>query len=245
MPYSQGPSFFASLIVYHELGHYVFEKLKTGNTNPAFARLAEAQEQAFARRLGPALPSASNTAWAKGRLESWTKEIFCDLFALRHLGPAFSFALIDFLSLVGLMATDTETTFDEDHPAPALRFREHAAQLDQDGWWAEVKDLPSGHVGLIARLAGRNKSDYLFEVRDTALPVFVETFLTIVPAIHELVTEITRQSAAQSEDFHQRRQEIERCLLHGVVPSQLLREGARSPTPVSMINAAYCTCPLG
>ena len=47
-----------------------------------------------------------------------------------------------------------------------------------------------------------------------------------------------------AEDFGHQRARIENCLLHGVVPSQLLVEGgeggALSPTPVSMINAAYC-----
>jgi hypothetical protein len=241
VPYSQGPSFFASLIIYHELGHYVFEKLKTDQTSRAFVDLADAQEQAFAQRLGPALPSASLSAWAKGRLDAWTKEIFCDLFALRHLGPAFSFTLIDFLSLIGLMEEETVSTFDQEHPAAALRFREQMTRLIKDGWWAHVSDLPSEHVALMNRLASKNESDYIFEFQNRGIPVFVEAFLSIVPSIHALVAAITPHSPAVAEDFGRRRQEIEECLLHGIVPSKLFADGTTlSPKPVSMINAAYC-----
>jgi hypothetical protein len=244
VPYSQGPSFFANLTIYHELGHYVLEKLKEADPkSPAFSAMAEAMERAYADSLGPRLTSARVTTWAKGVLDAWTNEIFCDLFALRHLGPAFSFALADVLSLIGLMGEETEGSFDKDHPAPALRFREQFARLGEDGWWALVQDLPSEHVSLIRRLADKSESDYLFRFSGETIPGFVEAFLTILPLIHKLAIDVTPHCSAMSEDFGLRRADIETCLLHGVVPSQLLAEKeTSSPTPVSMINAAYCFC---
>ena len=125
VPYSQGPGFFSNLTIYHELGHYVFDSLAAAHgKGSAFAKLTEAQERAFAEMFDKANPRESVRNWAKGVLDDWTTEVFCDLFALRHLGPAYAFALIDFLSLIGLMREETEAEFDNDHPAPALRFRE-------------------------------------------------------------------------------------------------------------------------
>jgi len=55
--------------------------------------------------------------------------------------------------------------------------------------------------------------------------------------------DITPHCQGAAEDFAKSRAGIENCLLHGVVPSKLLAERATSsPTPVSMINAAYCFC---
>ena len=158
---------------------------------------------------------------------------------MRHLGPAYAFALIDFLSLIGLMGEETEAKFDNEHPAPALRFREQLHRMEEDGWWKVVEGLSSEHVQLVARLAAR--SEYSFDLQEKSIPGFIEAFQTIIPFIHALVIEITPHCGTAAEDFGPRKADIEKCLLHGVVPSQLLVEGgALSPTPVSMINAAYC-----
>lgn len=241
VPYSQGPSFFSNLTIYHELGHYVFDGLAAAQESSAFAKLTEAQEQAFAEKLDKAITTPSTRTWAKRVLDDWTKEVFCDLFAVRHLGPAYTFALIDFFSLIGLMGDETEAKFDAEHPAPALRFREQLRRMEEDGWWKIAESPLSEHVRLVTRLAAKTETEYSFELQEKSIPKFIEAFQTIIRFIHELVIEITPHCGAAAEDFGRRRADIENCLLHGVVPSQLLVEGgAPSPTPVSMINAAYC-----
>jgi hypothetical protein len=242
VPYSQGPSFFANLMIYHELGHYVFERLgDTDDRRPAFTSLLTAMDRAFEDNLSDNIETPGTRTWAKRVLDAWTKEVFCDLFALRNIGPAFSFALIDFLSLIGLMGEDVEGKFDEEHPAPALRLREQQRCLQKGGWWASVEKLESGHVSLLTRLAGKTEPKYFFEVQEKGIPAFTEAFLAIVPLIHELAADLTPHSEAAAADFAQNAEKIDECLLHGVVPSSLLAEySAFSPTPVSMINAAYC-----
>jgi len=238
VPYSQGPSFFANLMIYHELGHYVFEKLgDTDDRRPTFTSLVAAMDRAFGEKLGDSIKTPGTRTWAKRVLDAWTKEVFCDLFALRNLGPAFSFALIDFLSLLGLMGEDVEGKFDDEHPAPALRLREQQRCLQKGGWWASVENLPSGHVSLMARLAGKSEPAYFFDFQETMIPAFIDAFLTIVPLIHELAADLTPHSEEAAADFAQHAEKIYECLLHGVVPSSLLAENsASSPTPVSMIN---------
>ncbi|HUE22270.1 MAG TPA: hypothetical protein VMQ86_11350 [Bryobacteraceae bacterium] len=171
-------------------------------------------DRSFGEKLGDRIKTPGTRTWAKRVLEAWTKEVFCDLFAVRNLGPAFSIALIDFLSLLGLMGEDVEGKFE---------------------------NLPSGHVSLMARLAGKTEPEYFFEFQETVIPAFVEAFLTIVPLIHELAVDLTTHSEAAAADFAQHAERIDECLLHGVVPSSLLAEDKpSSPNPVSMINAAYC-----
>ena len=142
LPYSQGPSFFMNLTIYHELGHHVFEALSHAQKpQAAFSQLSNKMESAFGAELGETLTSSTRT-WAREVLDAWAREIFCDLFAIRFLGPAFTFALVDFLSLVGLMGEGTEVTFDEKHPAPSLRFTEQIEQLKRDGWWDTIASIP-------------------------------------------------------------------------------------------------------
>jgi hypothetical protein len=241
LPYSQGPSFFTNLTIYHELGHFVFEKMSDPNTpDPAFSKLASVMDVSFNTKLGEHIKTPSTRTWARDVLKNWAREIFCDLFAIRFLGPAFSFALIDVLSLLGLMREGTEITFDDEHPAPALRFREQIEQLKRDGWWDTISSLSSDHILLVETLASKPTSDYEFVYRHETIPGFVEAFLEIVPHLYPLVEAITPDPQQIAQDFRNRREDIEKCLLAGIVPSQLLKQGnSESPLPVSIINAAY------
>jgi hypothetical protein len=241
LPYSQGPTFFTNLTIYHELGHYAFDRMSNAQSaNQPFMQLAHAMEVSFDSKLGKQLPAGKNRDWAKRVLDSWALEIFCDLFAGRFLGPAFTFALIDVLSLLGLMQNGIEITFDEEHPAPAFRLREQVKQLKRDSWWDCVAHLDSEHVRLCERLVARPLADYEFVLNQTGIPVFVETLDEIVPHIYQLIEAITPDPKAVAQDFERRRLDIEGCLLQGVVPSHLWKQGtAESPVPESIINAAY------
>jgi hypothetical protein len=236
VPYSQGPGLFTNLIIYHELGHFVFDKQRADRGNGAFTQLARVMKTAFDKRLSR-IPKASDKAWAKRVLKAWTVEVFCDLFALRFVGPAYTFALIDFLSLIGQGTTDV--IFDEEHPAPALRLRAQIERLKRDRWWDAVANLPSDHVRLSKELA--SKQNYEFVVSEKRVPRFIDAFLEILPQIHLLVNELTPDPRPVARDFKDQREQIEKCYSAGVVPSHLLRHGGtESPLPVSIINAAYC-----
>ena len=243
LPYTQGPSLFTNLTIYHEIGHYVYEKLTSGELEcMSFNELMKTMEERFEKALGSKIKTAPNRAWAKKVFDDWATEIFCDLFAIRLLGPAFSFALIDFLSLIGLMKNGEELAFRNEHPAPALRLREQVRCLRRDGWWEHVAALPSGHVLLLLDLESRDVSKYRFvNNNNDSIPGFTDTFESILPSIYAVVDEIIPASPNTALDFSRRRVEIEECLFNGVVPSKLLEVShPKSPSPVSMINAAYC-----
>ena len=109
---------------------------------------------------------------------------------MRHLGPAFSFTLIDTLSLMSLMETNTEASFDKDHPAPALRFREQVNMLTRCGWWP-MESLPSEHIALMHKLASMDTGSYEFVLKEEWVPAFIEAFREIVPLIHDLILDLT------------------------------------------------------
>ena len=81
LPYSQGPGFFTNLTIYHEIGHWVYDLLKSdAQPRAAFDRLTSAMERAF-EVPGANIQTPSTKVWARNVIESWTQEIFCDLYA--------------------------------------------------------------------------------------------------------------------------------------------------------------------
>jgi len=248
IPYSQAAGFFANLTIYHELGHYAWGILAAEvPRRQAFTALIASLEEIFANKIVPKVHNSAHRDLIKTAYESWAQELFCDLFAVRHLGPASTFALIDILSLFALLmqegddGTSNDVTFNKDHPAPALRFRTQLKRLRDDGWWDCIDALPSEHVGLIRRLAEKDDSKYRFAWNSADLPQeLVHIFMGVIPRIHELAVDVTPTVGSRSADFQTWRVLLESCLVNGVVPSKLVEERASSPTPVSMINAAYC-----
>ena len=247
IPYSQAAGFFGNLTIYHELGHYVWGRLAAEQPRrSAFAALVGSLEDIFANKIASRVPTPANRDKIKPAYDSWTQELFCDLFAVRHLGPASTFALIDILSLFGLMQDgdgdpSNDLTFNKNHPAPALRFRAQLKRLQDDGWWDCIQALPSEHIGLIRGLAEKKDSEYLFAWDNDDLPQeLIHIFMAVLPLIHELAVDVTPAVKSRDDDFRSWRDRLESCFVNGVVPSQLVAEGASSPTPVSMINAAYC-----
>lgn len=242
IPYSQSSGFFGNLTIYHELGHFVWDSLlEQIPRRPAFQAVIDGLEDGFEKKLSMHVTTPKGRDLIKSAYEAWAQELFCDLLALRHIGPAASFALVDVLSLFGLMEDENAVTFNEKHPASVLRIREQLHQLKTDGWWKCVKDLRSEHVGFMERLAHVKESEYKFVYRDADLPrQILEPFLEVVPQIRALAVDVTPSVQSRADDFRIWQSSLEDCLVNGIVPSKLLDGGTTPVTPVSMINAAYC-----
>jgi len=237
LPYSQGPSFFTNLAIYHEIGHFVYEELS--KSDPPYRGVA-ALRSVTNRSLRRVFRDRQVVAFVSKIVESWTQEIFCDLFAIRLVGPAFSFALVEILGMLGFLSTKDLTKFNLTHPASALRFAEHVSLLEEDSWLKAIEQFEPEQKKLLERLAKIPRAKYRFYVDDQALgpQSLVSTFLaSVVPAIRKLVREITTEPTRAVKRFEQDRQSIEDCLRVGVVPHT---KTSRPPDPVSIINAAFC-----
>jgi hypothetical protein len=244
IPYSQGTSFFSNINIYHEIGHFVYQ-LFSKSSEASFNQLDVAMEKAIKQQSSlleftPGRRAAERKARLKGILENWTKEVFCDLFAIRLIVPAFTFALIDLLWLVGLMGAGNETQFDEEHPSPALRLREQLAQLKKEGWWPRIRTLDIDHIKLISRLSRIDRYAVAIDEEQPVRESLLSVFLSVLPAIERAVQkstehiprgELAKEAAAHHED-------IEACLLNGTVPSKAVGPDLL-PGPVAIINTAY------
>jgi|SRR5580658_7101064 hypothetical protein len=254
IPYSQGPSFFTNLAIYHEIGHFVYEELSHRNpSHRAFKALASAKERCLNKAFSPRaskVPAGTRNAGQTGSnrqafalaekiLENWTQEIFCDLFALRLIGPAFSFALIEMIGMLGVSRTQC-VTFNTDHPAPACRFAEHVKLLRDDEWWKEIEDLQAEQRQFLQELANIPIGRYEFFMDDSRRGPrrLLNAFVTdLAPAIKDLVCQLTTRAVPSVERFRRVRHDIQKAFRAGVVP---LTDTPDRRDPVCIINAAFC-----
>ncbi len=242
LPYSQGPSFFTNLALYHEIGHFVYEEL--ANSDPphsGFRALQASIKRSLKRSFGRRRLDPQTFTFVRQIIERWTQEIFCDLFAIRLVGPAFSFSLIEMLGLLGVLSEKDSVKFNQTHPATAYRLSEHVSMLRQDSWWGAISGVRSSQTALLERLARIPQSRYRFYIdeRHTGLRILITLFLNIVaPGIRQLVRQITPPVDKQVTNFNRERSAIVECLTNGVVPHSVHTDPQL--TPVSIINAAFC-----
>jgi hypothetical protein len=235
LPYSQGPNFFPNLAIYHEIGHFVYEELTTA---PSVLSEFSSLERVTNEVLNRFTTDPDLRRLAERILGSWTQEIFCDLLALRLVGPAFSFALVEILALLNLLSPRATTTFTQEHPAPAYRLCEHLRFLrDESGWWNAIATLDASQKRLLESLAGISHKRYTV-YPDDAPKYLISPFRTsIVPAIRQLVACLVPEVASVVDKFIAERDMVERCLSVGVVPHA---SNSTPPDPVSIINSAFC-----
>lgn len=237
LPYSQGPSFFTNLAIYHEIGHFVYEELSTlPSLKPHVAALKSVTDQSLMKF--PVLKNRQDRLLAEKIIESWTQEIFCDLFALRLVGPAFSFSLVEILGLLGSHSRELMVTFNEEHPAPACRFAEHVKLLRKDTWWDAIAHIQPEQKRLIQELAEIPSTDYKAYAGESGPKGLMAAFVgSIIPKIENLVRHATPEAKPAAERFGSARRTIEECLSVGVVPHS---NSSTPPDPVSIINSAFC-----
>lgn len=218
LPFSQGPNFFTNIALYHELGHFVLAELCP-------QALGTSAENALRTVYGSRFTELSDDkqAGAKGWLTRWAEEIFCDLFAVRMIGPAFSFASMEVFNLIALPEED-KNKFLPSHPAIACRFREQFKLLQEDKWWQEVGSLPSDRRHQIERLAATKNDEfriYLDRKKEAENQIAMEAFTSLLPEVHDLAKRLTPGPAEATACFVSERMEIQKCLSNGIVPSRL------------------------
>lgn len=236
LPYSQGPNFFPNLAIYHEIGHFVYEELSTvPSPSPQFSLLGSTTDDVL-KKFAKLQSDPQVRKLAERILESWTQEIFCDLLALRLVGPAFSFALVEILAMLNSLSREATVTFTQEHPAPAYRLFEHLRFLRQESqWWDAIAHVNAPQKTLLENLAATPRGKYAVYADDVPKALVSPFLKSIVPAIRELVSQLAPQGTSAVKRFVDERELIEECLSVGVVP-----HASNPPDPVSIINSAFC-----
>ena len=247
IPYSQAGACHLNSLLAHEIGHYIYQKKTSlGGLVGLEKSMTVATEQA----LQPLLDSitAQDVEWFNARIVSWTRELFCDLFASRILGPTYTFSYLEISDLSTMadpsgIPLERSSVFNLSHPADVYRVREQCRQLEDTGWWDLIKDTKSAYLAALnaartladSKLAAPGKKD----LAKSAL----NAFIAITPSIHHAIKETVALVDSGVEDFKEFDGGIRAHLVRGIVPSTVVVNGQRRfPGAVALINTAHKFC---
>lgn len=254
MPNSQGNALFLNCLLAHEIGEYAYAKrtdIEALLAGEAARALKERMGEKFTSKRFPEQSLMTNTVL------QWAKEIFCDLFAIRLIGPGYSFAYIELFDLSNLLNKDGTLAADANsrppmrmyrtHPSHPFRVKEQVDMLKEEGWWDMIKDLDSRHCTVLQRLLEVSSDTFIKaeEAFDTERAAFLRALLDVKPEVKKQVVSVTDGIDPRLHEYVELRNSIAEYLANGIVPSTLniIGPGRKlhqvHPTPITLLNAAY------
>jgi hypothetical protein len=244
IPYSQSAAFFLNCLIPHEMGHYVFQASEERKT-------LESLENQIIRAITHALSPRSTELtreevyWAYDRLRTWAQEIFCDLFAVWMVGPAYTYAFIELLNLGHLPSSDETTRLDLcefsiTHPASLFRLKQQSALLQDLGWWSFIGKTDSHYARVIREVQG-SSLPYTFphSKPSSIAQEILAAVVAITPAIGDVLRTLVAGLDTGGKDCEMYDAHIQEYLSRGVVPSTIVHDDTfHHPTPIAIMNSA-------
>jgi hypothetical protein len=253
IPNSQGNALFLNCLLVHEIGEYAYAQR---GIEPTLAAEAAA---ALERHIGGKF-SASPLILQRRMTQTvvqWAKEIFCDLFAIRLIGPCFSFAYIELFDLANLLNKDGSLIVGDNarpqfqsygaHPSHPFRVKAQSELLREEGWWDLIKDLDSRQCAVLQALLSLDSNAFI-EAEEAAggdrIP-FVKALFDVLPQTKKQVGDITEGIDPGLHGYSLLWKSIAEYLRNGIVPSTLnviSTDGALQevhPTSITLLNASY------
>lgn len=227
LPCSQSKGLFMNCLLYHEAGHFIAEEAGVFAT----AKLDELK--------GEFASFGQHDEWAANIVLMWMEEIFADLVAVKLLGPAYTLAYMELQRSAYALEPSRARTFDPEHPADAMRFREQLKALRADKWKSHVPPRCWSEMERIAK----SKQYLPPEEDDQDMSSLWSTLMTTllkpkrIAKIHQLADEFVEGRQNPRVDYAKAKRLVRTCLEHGIVPS-VSKEEKSAPEPTAIINGA-------
>jgi hypothetical protein len=245
IPYSQSGSLFLNCLLAHEIGHYVFDKKQIATRLAPKMMSALAAAFPSGSRIGSSGPSITNA------LADWAEELFCDLFAIRLVGPCFSYAFIEIFDLVNDLdasgalfpsAAAEDAKFSASHPADLFRLKQHVSLLENLGWWGEIGTSGNLYMRLLSLAKSFPDSD--FKIPVYPLQAFETNMLhalrTLMVDVITVVRDVTVGVDDGVQEYRDLRVTMEEYFKRGIVPSSIrVGQNHKCPQPITILNVAY------
>lgn len=156
--------------LYHELAHPLLTEQDDPLVEPfqeahfkgildAMAYLA-AEQAKEDRRRGPAQPAFMLRRWEVCWVKYWMVELFCDLFAVYTLGPAFAWAHLHLSAKRGGDPFEVPVLGTSSHPADDARMRAMLAALRLAGFAGEAAAIGDRWAGLVTHADSAPEPEY-------------------------------------------------------------------------------------
>jgi len=244
IPSTQGSSLFLNCLVAHEIGEYVYSEKSLDD------QLRHEVRAALEIVYGADYQTKERTE--KSRLVdtvlSWSKELFCDLFAVCLIGSCYTFAYIELFDLPNLLdKSDALATsrpgqppihFYSLHPSHPFRVKYQTDLLKQLKWWPQIHNIDSRYVRVMDLLSALTDNDFI-EAEDTR-KLLIDAFFKVIPEINTQLGRIVGGLDTGVHDFVQLREHIAHYLQEGIVPSTITIDGQpqpATPTAVTVLNS--------
>jgi hypothetical protein len=246
IPYSQTQSVFLNCLIAHEIAHFVFgEKQIRNDLAPRIMTVLKTQ-------LATAPPSIDpkKLRWLPNIFSDLLEELFCDSFAIRFIGPCYSFAFIEIFDIgnvvnqSGSIRTGSLPSFEfsESHPADLYRIKRHAELLDQTGWLKQIEKSPSLHVKLLKQAKLLPDSSFTFPLYQSWEKDILQAFFSLIPEVEKFAGDILATMDNGLKEYRELADAVSKLLLHGVVPSSIVDSttgDTKVPNPVTVLNVAF------
>src|SRR5579871_3937209 len=134
------------------------------------------------------------------------EEIFCDLFAVWMVGPAYTFAYVELLDLANIPSVASlpsgpkeHLQFHLRHPAHSCRLAQHMNYLKELGW-RHIEGLRTHYIDVLKHAEGVKSTEYNFpsdsqKLAAATLPAFFRLLPTIQDALKAVVSGLDPGSA--------------------------------------------------
>jgi hypothetical protein len=258
-PHSQSRHIFLNALLAHEIGHFIFSKLKCLDRIEGI--ILEGLRGAFQTPpdrifLNDVALESSLRGQLPGVLQDWAEELFCDLFGVYMLGPSFALASIELFDLGNFWAADggidqiaggEHFKFHSKHPARLFRLWQQTVLLENLGWWDTIEMNRSHHIRIMEKCRDLRPSSFSFEQVDEPLgSKIIDAFCRTLESVQNevaRVTEILRDAEGHAKEigeFVELRDFIRSGLCHAIVPSTLyVGDEFKKPSPIVLLNAAH------
>jgi hypothetical protein len=223
MPYSQARTAFANCLVAHEIAHYRYrgtdlESSLNSKLKPELSVVAASQSS---------LNQPQRDAMVKQAL-LWAEEIFCDLFAVMLIGPAYSYAYIEAYDLTVILDDDGEVSQDRflqrlefyaAHPSHIFRVQQQSKLLRETAWWDPISRGASRPAVLLGRVLDLPLKSHLDQ--NGLLAPYIQVIDRAVPFIKTLLGRAFDGVDDGFESYRVLGPTIHDYLMNGIVPSIL------------------------
>jgi hypothetical protein len=253
IPNSQGNALFFNCLLAHEIGEYVYAK------QAIEASLAAVAATALEKHEGAEFSAAPLTLQSRMTkiVLQYAKEIFCDMFAVRLVGPCYSFAYIELFDLLNLVHKDGTLIVSDDarppilsyyaYPSHPFRMKVQADLLKAEGWWDAIKDMDSRQCAVLQGLLGLGLNDFIQAEEAVASDrvAQMKALVDIMPHIRTQLGNVTAGIDPRTHEYGLLWRPIAEYLRNGIVPSTLNIPDSASTlkevhaTPITLLNAAY------
>ncbi len=247
IPYSQAESVFMNCLIAHEVGHFVFGELQL--LNSLSQPISDALVAAFASVLTQLTPE--DRLRVPTVVAGWAEELFCDLFAVRLVGPCYTFAFAEIFDLtnnfnlngtINPVAAAPAMEFSDSHPADLYRVQKQVSSLTRLKWWDEVKDSKSLYKDLLEHCKTLNPSQFLFPAQVQFQAYFIRAIDRVSTDVETAVESSLTGLETGVKEFALLRKTVQEYFHHGIVPSTIHHPSSAetvSPSAVTLLNAAY------